>query len=164
MLSSWVEVFSPAVLTWIFMWNEWVHLRIVEFIALNGKTIKNVGFRIIFLLQRSCYGSYHLFLFFAASVPLFSSAFCTYRVQLGVDGSIPWALWVSYVLLHKSVCLSSIYSFTYRDCAEFPCYASITWFIFSLTFSIFSFSSPLLCAVLIGFFMMTLPDAFFFFF
>lgn len=140
------------------MWDEWLHLWIAELTATNRKILKNAGLSAIYLHQHSLYGSYKLFLSFTTSVPLLSSAFCAYHTQFGVDGSISWGLRVSCVLLHKRVCLFSILQF-HLQTVQVPCCASITWFIFSLTFSIFPFSFPLLCAVLIGLFMMTLPYA-----
>lgn len=157
-------MFSPAALTWIFMWNEWLHLWIVEFIALNRKTLKNVGFRVIFLLQCSCYGSYNLFLSLIASVPLSLAVLSVHTTFSSVWMAASPE--VSESAMHSCIraFVSLPFTVSLADCAEIPCYASITWFIFSLTFSIFPFSSPLLCAVLIGLFMMTLPDASFFFF
>ena len=146
------------------MWNERLHLWIVEFIALNRKTLKNVGFRVIFLLQHSCCGSYNLFLSFPASVPLSLAVLSVHTAFSSVW--LAASPEVSKSAVH--CCMNAFVSFPFTvsltDCAEFPCYASITWFIFSLTLSIFPFSSPLLCAVLIGLFMMTLPDASFVFF
>lgn len=77
--------------------------------------------------------------------------------------------WQHLLKSHSQLCaiawerLSLFHLQFHLQTVQFPCYASITWFIFSLTFSIFPFSSPLLCAVLIGLFMMTLPDASFFY-
>lgn len=161
-LSSWVGAFSPATLTWIFMWNEWLHLWIVEFIALNRKTLKNVGFRQIFLLQRSCCVRCNLFLSFGASVPLSLAALSAPTMFSSVWTAASPELSSCCVLFQRAF-VSFPFTASLAGCVEFPCYASITWFIFSLTFSIFPFSSPLLSAVLFGLFTMTLPDASFFY-
>lgn len=95
-------------------------------------------------------------------MPLFSSVFCAYHIAqhgwqhlLRCLSQLCAVAWKRLPLFHLQFHMQAV---------QIPCYASITWFIFSVMFSIFPFSSPLLCAALIGLFMLTLPYASFIYF
>lgn len=95
--------------------NDYIYeLYLREFIALNRKILKNVGFRVIFIL--CTYGSYKVFLCFAVLVPL-----CLAELSVHTAVSLVWMAASSEILESAMSCctrafLFSIYSFTYRLC------------------------------------------------